>query len=392
MSKLALLGAMLVLGLFTSGAKADGGAAQYRHVPVCDGTYGPLNPSGPSTLTYDSHGQLCVVGAGGGGGGGATGGFTPTPAFSSLTVTNVSASGALPTGSSVIFYNLSTKIVSCTLGIGSATATPGMDAIQPNSSFTYIKSTFTVGACINQDGTATSGVVVMSGGVGGVAGSGGGGGAGGGGGPATIADCANTVEGCIADPASYAGSGSATLDTIAKSQWLLAAATQAAPAATLPAKGTLILVGDGGTGCAGSQCTIVPTSLATGLPGAPAVGQVISSQPPWFPTTAIATGTTGAVTATLAIVANKTNFICGVDVSAIGGSAAVSPITITGLLNGTFTYQGVVSSTGGVNFTRNFGTSGQCIPASGTGVAIAVVTTAAAGATAVDVQAWGYYQ
>jgi hypothetical protein len=52
-------------------ALADGGNPQYRFVTACDGTYGPLTASGPSTLTYDQHGQACGAGGGGGGGGGA---------------------------------------------------------------------------------------------------------------------------------------------------------------------------------------------------------------------------------------------------------------------------------------------------------------------------------
>lgn len=103
--------------------------------------------------------------------------------------------------------------------------------------------------------------------------------------------------------------------------------------------------------------------------------------------TAIATGSTGAVTATLAGVAAKTTYICGFDISAAGGTATISPITITGLLNGTFTFQGI--SAGGLPFTRTYT---PCVPASAVNTGIAVVTTADGSASAVDVQAWGFQQ
>jgi hypothetical protein len=102
---------------------------------------------------------------------------------------------------------------------------------------------------------------------------------------------------------------------------------------------------------------------------------------------AIATGTTGAVTATIPAVAGVTNYICGFDVSAAGGTATVSPITVTGLLGGTFTYQGILS--GGLPFQHPFY---PCQPASAANTAISVVTTADATATAVDVNVWGFKQ
>lgn len=101
----------------------------------------------------------------------------------------------------------------------------------------------------------------------------------------------------------------------------------------------------------------------------------------------INSGTTGAVTATLSGVQSKTTYICGFDISAAGGTATLSPVTIAGLLGGTFTYQGI--SAGGVPFVRTFS---PCIPASAQNTAITVNTTADGTATAVDVQAWGYQQ
>lgn len=103
---------------------------------------------------------------------------------------------------------------------------------------------------------------------------------------------------------------------------------------------------------------------------------------------AVGTGTTGAATATIAATANRTNFLCGFSVSAIGGTATLGPITITGLLGGTQTYQ-LASTATGITLSVPFG---ACIPASGVNVAIAIVTTADGSASAVDVNSWGYLQ
>lgn len=103
----------------------------------------------------------------------------------------------------------------------------------------------------------------------------------------------------------------------------------------------------------------------------------------------IGTATTGVATVTLAGVANKVTYLCGFDISAAGGTATISPFTITGLFGGTFTYQGL--SAGTAPFVRNFS---PCIPASVIGVSGSIIlsTTADGTATAVDLQAWGYQQ
>lgn len=102
----------------------------------------------------------------------------------------------------------------------------------------------------------------------------------------------------------------------------------------------------------------------------------------------IGTGTTGAVTGTLAATATTTTYICGFTVSAVGGTATLGPITVTGLKNGTFTYQ-LFSSASGVNLIQPFT---PCIPASAVNTTIVVTTTADGTATAVDVNAYGYQQ
>lgn len=103
-----------------------------------------------------------------------------------------------------------------------------------------------------------------------------------------------------------------------------------------------------------------------------------------------AAGTTGAVVGTLAAAAGKTTYICGFNVSSIGGTAASSPITVAGLVGSSQVYQTPVNATAGLILVQQ--TFTPCIPASAVNTAITVTTTAAAGATAVDVNSWGYRQ
>lgn len=105
------------------------------------------------------------------------------------------------------------------------------------------------------------------------------------------------------------------------------------------------------------------------------------------PITANAAGTTGAVVGTLAAAAGRITYICNVDVSAIGGTAAVGPIVIAGLTGGSFTYQGSSSAAGGQVLSRTYA---PCIPASAMNTAITITTTADGTATAVNVNASGF--
>lgn len=112
---------------------------------------------------------------------------------------------------------------------------------------------------------------------------------------------------------------------------------------------------------------------------------------PWgsLPIIGVGTGTTGAVVGTLAAVAGRTTYICGFDVTGVGGTATVGPVTIAGLNGGSLTYQGSLTAAGGVLVREIFN---PCIPASAVNTAITTTTTAAGGATAVDVNSWGFQQ
>lgn len=101
-----------------------------------------------------------------------------------------------------------------------------------------------------------------------------------------------------------------------------------------------------------------------------------------------ATGTTGAVVGTLAGVGAKTTYICGFSMSAIGGTAAVGPITIANTITSSLVYQ-LASTATGITLVQNFT---PCIPASAVNTAITITTTADGTASAVAVNSWGYQQ
>ena len=101
-----------------------------------------------------------------------------------------------------------------------------------------------------------------------------------------------------------------------------------------------------------------------------------------------ATGSTGAVVGTLAGVSGKTTYICGVLISAIGGTATIGPITIAGLITSSMVLQ-LASSATGTTLVAPFN---PCIPASAANTAITITTTADGTATAVGVNSWGYQQ
>jgi hypothetical protein len=124
------------------------------------------------------------------------------------------------------------------------------------------------------------------------------------------------------------------------------------------------------------------------LLSAPALAQVAGTPYPFAatPITGNAAGSTSAVVGTLAGTAGKTTYICGFDVSAIGGTAAIGPITVAGLVGSSMVYQ-LNSAASGVTLQKTFT---PCIPASAVNTAITVTTTADGTATAVDVNSWGY--
>lgn len=133
-------------------------------------------------------------------------GFTPNLNFATLTATASSASVALPAGATVYFQNVGTTTVSCTLGVGSATALASQIIVQPSSGVPVVVGSNTFGACIDQTGSASN-LIVLAGGSG-LGNAFGGGSGGGGGGAVTVANGADVTQGALAD-AACAGGGSA---------------------------------------------------------------------------------------------------------------------------------------------------------------------------------------
>jgi hypothetical protein len=105
-----------------------------------------------------------------------------------------------------------------------------------------------------------------------------------------------------------------------------------------------------------------------------------------FGITGNATGTTGAVVGTLSGANGRVTYICGFNVSAIGGTAAIGPVTVAGLVGSSMVFQGS-SSAAGNNLSQTFT---PCVPASADNTSITITTTADGSATAVDVNSWGY--
>ena len=99
-----------------------------------------------------------------------------------------------------------------------------------------------------------------------------------------------------------------------------------------------------------------------------------------------ATGSTSAVVGTLAGAVGKTTYICGFSVSSTG-SAAVSPITVAGIVRSSMVFQNLSAGAGILQQAFY-----PCVPASGPNTAITVTTTADGTATAVNVNSWGFVQ
>ena len=99
-----------------------------------------------------------------------------------------------------------------------------------------------------------------------------------------------------------------------------------------------------------------------------------------------ATGSTSAVVGTLAGAVGKTTYICGFSVSSTG-SAAVSPITVAGIVGSSMVFQNLSAGAGILQQAFY-----PCVPASAPNTAITVTTTADGTATAVNVNSWGFVQ
>lgn len=154
-------------------------------IPIPGGLCGNVSPDGRTNLAaitasgtttlLISPGAGTLIGAGGGGGSGggassAGGGgygfgtsFQSGGVFATLTAAASSASVALPAGNAVVIQNAGTTTVSCTLGIGSATATANEIIVPANSAVETPVGSNTFGACIDQTGSVSNLVVIVGG-------------------------------------------------------------------------------------------------------------------------------------------------------------------------------------------------------------------------------------
>lgn len=141
-------------------------------------------------------------------------------------------------------------------------------------------------------------------------------------------------------------------------------------------------------------CAVVPASAQTDVRLNCLNPYATSPINQWTPCAAVTvitgngTGSTGAVVGTLTGISGHTTFICGFNVSAVGGTAAVGPITIAGIAGTSMVYQ-LASAASGASVGNTFS---PCVPASAANTSITITTTADGTASAVDVNSWGYQQ
>lgn len=139
----------------------------------------------------------------------------------------------------------------------------------------------------------------------------------------------------------------------------------------------------------------LPTSGSATLSGSLPAGTNnigVVSQASQYPNAATAitgngAGTTGAVVGTLAGAASKTTYICGFDVSIIGGTAS-GTITIAGTVGSSMVYN-FTAAANAATLSRQFN---PCVPASAVNTPITVTTGAFTGATGNNVNSYGYQQ
>lgn len=133
---------------------------------------------------------------------------------------------------------------------------------------------------------------------------------------------------------------------------------------------------------------------------APALAQTACPNPfvagaPCTPVTASATGSTGAITATLPAAAGKTTYICGFYYTGTNATAAngATTVTITGTITGTLNF-GFPTLAAAATVPNTLPIDEEfipCVAASAVNTAIVVNGPAlGAGSTLVTATAWGY--
>lgn len=108
------------------------------------------------------------------------------------------------------------------------------------------------------------------------------------------------------------------------------------------------------------------------------------------PTTASATGTTGATTATLAAVSAKFTYLCGFTITSDATAAVAGTATVTGIVGGTMSFiQNVGAATAAGILSQTFN---PCLQSSAVNTAVAINSVAAGVGGNTAVTGWGYQQ
>jgi hypothetical protein len=147
------------------------------------------------------------------------------------------------------------------------------------------------------------------------------------------------------------------------------------------------------------RALLTTTLCFLGFAASPAQAQRVCPDPfnaaPCTPVTASATGTTGAITATLPAVSGKTTYICGFQYMGTNATAAnpATNVTITGTISGTlnFGYPTLAAAATVANTPPVGEVFTPCIQAAAINTAIVVNgPVLGAGATLATVSAWGF--
>lgn len=354
-------------------------------------------------------------------------GFTPSGSFAVLTAAGTSGSVALPTnGGTVAFQNTGTTTVSCTLGVGSATAVVNQIQVPANSTVSVSVGSNTFAACIDQSGTASNPIVLAGGSGLGSSFGGGSSGGGGGGGAVTNAgvfavqvtsapttavtgtfwQATQPVSGTFFQATQPVSIASAVAVTGTFFQATQPVSATALPLPALAATSTIqatqqtsltAMAAQSGT-TVDAPCTVPTTATAcTETALLKAIANVangpatFASQYPAgaVPITASATGTTAATTATLAAASGKTTYICGYSIR--GNATANTNVTntLTGVVTATMSsLMWVPANTAGLGIDEQI--FSPCIPASAVNTAINAVSGAMGTGGLVTSKAWGY--
>lgn len=345
--------------------------------------------------------------------------FAPANLWATLSASTAAAPGVAvpttPTAPVLVVYNNGANAAYVALGATSTAAetaavVSAVDVVQPGGCLAFRPGSKGYLAAITASSTTG---LILSAGEGFPLGCGGGGGSGGGGGGGAVTqsgtwtvqpgNTANTTAWLFDIPIG------GTLDTDIKAPLATQAPTVSIggvgivdsggtnvatvkAASTLPAAvdKTLVVGLNPGTATAGTPTGAIVT--VQGVSGGQVVPVAQSSQYPIGSTPVTnspASGTTGAVTATLPATLSQYTFICGFSLRANATAALTGNIQVTGTISGSLNYiEWVAPAASGIGVTEEIFT--PCIPSSAVNTAIAITSLAASTGGNTSLTAWGY--